>query len=345
MGRPGRRGRRARARRRRRRRRRATRSVSRRCAAALGVDVDGVARRRRSRRWRARSRMPARRARSWSPPTSSGRSRRPRRTSSAPTPGGPPSLWARHRQQVGAEVVEGDRARGRRPGRRRRARARRARGTRRRPRRPAGACRPRGCPTARARARCRSRTAASSSSGSTRPMAVDADDGDLAVRARRCGRTAECSTAASTWCAPALGRAPARGGDRLGGPAGEHDLAAAGAEQRGHRLAGLLDGDPRRRAPRRGRGPGSPGRLAQPPRHRLDDLGPRRRRRRVVEVVRAVTSLDRGDADVVAARRPTPRWPASSRRRARRASPAPCRGRRRRSPGARWRRRRTGSAR
>ena len=35
---------------------------------------------------------PARRARSWSPPTSSGGKRSPRRTSSAPTPGGPPIL-------------------------------------------------------------------------------------------------------------------------------------------------------------------------------------------------------------------------------------------------------------
>ena len=38
--------------------------------------------------------MPPRRARSWSPPTSSGSSRRPRRTSRAPTPLGPPSLCA-----------------------------------------------------------------------------------------------------------------------------------------------------------------------------------------------------------------------------------------------------------
>ena len=37
---------------------------------------------------------PARRARSWSPPTSSGSRRSPRRTSSAPTPGGPPILCA-----------------------------------------------------------------------------------------------------------------------------------------------------------------------------------------------------------------------------------------------------------
>ena len=97
---------------------------------------------------------PARRARSWSPPTSSGRSRSPRRTSSAPTPGGPAELVGADRQQVGAEVAEVDRhvpgglggvdvhehapLAARRP----------------RPRRPAAACRPRGCPTARARARC-----------------------------------------------------------------------------------------------------------------------------------------------------------------------------------------------
>ena len=42
--------------------------------------------------WATGSR-PARRARSWSPPTRSGGRRRPRRTSRAPVPAGPPSLW------------------------------------------------------------------------------------------------------------------------------------------------------------------------------------------------------------------------------------------------------------
>ena len=89
----------------------ATRSVSRRSRGRLARD--GRQRlgrgRAQARRWRARSRCrpagpaPGRRRRS------SGRSRSPRRTSSAPTPCGPPSLWALTDMQVGAELVEVDR--------------------------------------------------------------------------------------------------------------------------------------------------------------------------------------------------------------------------------------------
>ena len=91
---------------------------------------------------------------------------------------------------------------------------------------------------------------------------VDADD--RVAPAAGCGRTrrtAECSTAASTtWVRPGSRCAPRHGGgDRLGGAAGEHDLAGRAPSSVGHLLAGLLDRDAGRSCPRRGCGPGSPG--------------------------------------------------------------------------------------
>ena len=123
--------------------------------------------RRPSRRWPATFSNPARRARSWSPPTSSGGSRSPRRTSSAPMPGGPPILWALTLSRSAPRSRRRRPARARRPARRRRGRAHLGRGTRPRPRRPAAPCRPRGCPTAGGRARCR---------GGSRPISSAAID-------------------------------------------------------------------------------------------------------------------------------------------------------------------------
>ena len=171
----------------------------------------------------------------------------------------PAELVGADRQQVGAERPEVDRARARPPGRRRRAPARPARGSRPPPRRPAGPCPPRGCPTARAPARCRGRTAASTSSASTRPGAVDADDGvHLAVPRGRLphgrvldgrhhlvrapGRPRPSTAAAIASVAPLVNTT-----SRLRAPSSVGDL-----------LAGLLDGDPGGQCPRRGCGPGSP---------------------------------------------------------------------------------------
>ena len=97
-------------------------------------------------------------------------------------------------------------------------------------------------------------TAASSSSGSTRPTpstpTTVTEPPKAAAKVADDWRTAECSTAGEHDVRGAAGidgpahRAPRGGGDRLGGPAGEHDLAGAGTQQGGHLLAGLLEGDP-----------------------------------------------------------------------------------------------------
>ena len=73
--------------------------------------------------------------------------------------------------------------------------------------------------------------------------AVDADDRDLAVGL---GREAHRRVldGRQHLVAAALGRAPAGRGDRLGGPAGEHDRPRPGAEQRGDLLPRRLDRDP-----------------------------------------------------------------------------------------------------
>ena len=96
---------------------------------------------------------PPRRARSCSPPTTKGSTRRPRRTTRAPDPRRAPQFVGAHRHEVGAELVEGQ---WQVPGRRARVdvhAARRAGGTRRRPRRRAGRCPPRGWRAGSARAR------------------------------------------------------------------------------------------------------------------------------------------------------------------------------------------------
>ena len=151
---------------------------------------------------------PARRARSWSPPSNSGSSRRPRRTSNAPMPTGPPSFGRADRHQVDARVRRSRSGRGRRP-----AAASTWRST---PRAWHSADhlvdrlqrrRLRGWPTGSARAR-RRRRSASRDRGPRR-----------CVRWRRrraraprrvvptASRTAECSTAAATNAPPGVRRA------------------------------------------------------------------------------------------------------------------------------------------
>ena len=202
---------------------------------------------------------PARRARSWSPPTSSGRSRRP----------------APHEQRAGAgrtaELVRRSPTAGRRRGRRRRSGTWPAacggvdvdehaprRGTRRRPRRPAArvptswlphcTCTSGGVGRAPRRAPRRGRR------------------GRRGRRRRRSPRRARSAAAPhggvldrGQHLVPApLGGPPAGGGDRLGGAAGEHDLRGAAPSSVGDLLAGLLDARPRAASPSAWTRPGSP---------------------------------------------------------------------------------------
>ena len=151
--------------------------------------------------------MPARRARSCSPPTSSGRSRSPRRTSSAPARrAGRPSC-GRYRQQVGAQPVEVDRHVAGGGGRVDVHQHAQLTAPRPPPRPPAGRCPPRGWPTGRARARSR-RT-----DGGGHLVGVDpARAGRRPPRSRReradASRTAECSTAGTTTCDAPLSARP-----------------------------------------------------------------------------------------------------------------------------------------
>ena len=210
---------------------------------------------------------PARRARSWSPPTSSGRSAQAAPHEQRADAGRAAELVGGHGQQVGAELVEGDGVVAGGLGGVDVDEHARARGTPPPPRRPAGGCRPRGCPTARARATVSGRTAASELVGVDPPEAVDADDRDLAV-----GLGGEphrrVLDGGQHLVAAALGRPPARRRDGLGGPAGEHDRARPGPEQRGDLLPGRLHGHPGLEPlgvdPARDR-PGRPQPLASPP--------------------------------------------------------------------------------
>ena len=192
------------------------------------------------------------------------------------------------RQQVGAEVVEVDRARGRRPGPRRRARAR--------PRsRHAATTSATGCsvPTSwLPHCTCTSAGVGPDRVGASRRRRrgrrrSHADDRHLDASARRRQPHRRVldrghdHVRRPARAAPHVGR-----GDRLGRSAGEHDLAGPGAEQRGDRSRASSTRDPGRRALRRGSG--------RDRRAPVDcshasiastRLGPQRRGRRVVEVV------------------------------------------------------------
>ncbi len=230
---------------------------------------------------------PARRARSWSPPTSRGRSRRPRAHEQRADAGRPAHLVGAHRQQVGAEVVEVDRHVAGRPGRRRRGRARRGRGS-------AATTSATGCrvPTSwlphwrwtravsRAARRRRARRDRRGRLGRS-PTTVTAG----ANCGRRQPHRRVLDGRHDDVAAGALDGAPHGGGDRLGGPAGEDHLRGRHPARSATALAGVLDRRPAPGGPRRGCGRGLRRRRREPLDHRLDRLGPQRRRRRVVEVV------------------------------------------------------------
>ena len=180
---------------------------------------------------------PARRARSCSPPDEEGSTRRPRRTTRAPTPGGPPSLWALTETR---SAPSSSRSRGRCPGG-----GRRRRGPGRPWRRhtlddlapPAGSCRPRGWPLAVDEG---GRTAAEQSRRAPARRRRDrcgrAVDRELAHRCQRASRRRARRSARPRRTATGLpGRArvaPHDGRvDRLGPARGEHDLAGPGAER------------------------------------------------------------------------------------------------------------------
>ena len=118
-----------------------------------------------------------------------------------------------------------------------------------RPRPRAGASRPRGWRAARSPARSSGRTAATTSSGSNRPSRSTPTAVTSPGTRRQASSTAECSTAVVTTWTPSsesrrrADRAPHRGVDRFGPARREHDFARPGPEQRGHLLAGFLEGD------------------------------------------------------------------------------------------------------
>ncbi len=138
-------------------------------------------------------------------------------------------------------------------------------------------------------------------------------------------------------------RTPDRGVDRFGAARGEHHLARARAEQRGHLLACVLDCDARRAA-FGVQAPGVAVMVAEVRHHRVERLRAQRRRRRVIEI-RARHGSGRVRRGRRSGRRRRDDWSrtaGTSRRRGRRASRGSCRGRartRRAGSAARCRRR------
>ena len=194
---------------------------------------------------------PARRARSWSPPTRNGSMRRPRRTISAPMPGGPPSLWAETDTRSASRAPR-SRARGRQ-----RPTASTWTGTPRcRHRSTTSATgwtvptswlahwqwtRDAACPWI---GRHRSR-ASSTALGLDAAEAVHGDGLDRCrAGPRRRGRPSARRRRRATGPRPGAEGAPHGGVDRLGPSGGEHHLAGAHAEQSGHLVPGLLQGGP-----------------------------------------------------------------------------------------------------
>ena len=118
---------------------------------------------------------PPRRARSCSPPTSNGSTRKPAPHHQRADPGRPAELVGAHRHEIGAERRRGPARRARPRCTRRRARARRGVGTPRPPRAPAARCPPRGWPPGSARGRGRALPAALSRASSTAAGRCDRD--------------------------------------------------------------------------------------------------------------------------------------------------------------------------
>ena len=166
------------------------------------------------------SMVPERMSRSWPPPCSCGVTSRSRRTTSAPTPYGPPSLVRGQGQRVDAAGREVDRHLADRLHgvgvHRDVVGVRRAR----RPRRPAGRCRPRCWPTSPRPGR---PSAGSRSSEARRASRSRRPSGRPAAARRRRPRARRASAAGRgrrgarpPWTAPGCAAGPRRGGPRTG---------------------------------------------------------------------------------------------------------------------------------
>ena len=152
------------------------------------------------------------------------------------------------------------------------------------PRRPAGRCRPRGCPTGRGRARCRAGSRRAARRGRPgRPPSTRRPSTAPAARGRP--RTAECSTAGTTWCRP---RARPRRGTRSA-MASVAPLVNTTSRDRAPSSAATCSRASstatRAAMPSAWMRPGSPRAASSQRDHRVARLGPQRRRGRVVEVV------------------------------------------------------------
>ena len=168
------------------------------------------------------------------------RHRAPLRTSSTPTPAGPPHLCA---EAAAAAQPSGS---GSRPAD---AQASMKRGTPpRRPRRPsrprAARCRPRGWPSARRRPT----TPSGGGATSTRPSRSTGSDTASPAQAAAC-KTAECSTAVCATTAPAS-RTPRRSPEeaqvhRVGARGREGDLVGADLQRLGDGCPGVVEQQPR----------------------------------------------------------------------------------------------------
>ena len=313
----------------------------RRSAAASGARTRG--RRGRSRA-RPAGRVPARRR------PAAARSAARAARSSAPMPGGPPSLWA---DTDTRSAPSSSRSSGTWP-----AAARRVDVDERRPAPGSG-----------------STTSATGwtvptswlahwqwTSARERPCGAALLDGVVDGRRGRCGRAGRprCATTGAEPCrrrrAPRSARRRRRRSAGAAGPAratpqtaaliasvaarGEHDLAGPDAEEGGDLVTGVLQGGPDDADPRCGPGRGRRSIPRRRPSRAMAarDLGTQRRGRGVVEVVaghgRRQTTARAGVVAPGARRRQHHRDGAPDRRRtARPAAPGPCPGRRRRAPG------------
>ena len=205
------------------------------------------------------SSVPERTSRSCPPPCSSGHRRcTSRRSSSAPMPYGPPTLWPVTVIASSPLAAKSTRP-GRTPGPRRSAAGRRTRAQRRRVRGSAKIV-----PTSLlAHITVTRATSSGSRSSASRSVcgmhpAVGVDRQPLDPRRPR-ARRASATASSTAWCSTGLASTRVRAGSaarraqyrpltaRLSAsvpPRGEHDLAGPGAERRGERLPGLLDGTP-----------------------------------------------------------------------------------------------------
>ena len=225
---------------------------------------------------------PARRARSWSPPRRRGRIRSPRRTSKAPIPAGPPSLWADTDRR---SAPRSSNAIGRWPAA---AAASTCTST---PRsRQAATTSATGCtvPTSwLAACTCTTdvsgRMASTSSPGSMRPV-PSTPTTVTSPTASAPSRTAECSTAASTWWGPRS--AAPQHADAIASVALLVSTTDRGRAPRSAAISSRpVSTATRASSPSAWIRPGSPPGRASHSVMAVDDLWSRRRGRGVIEVV------------------------------------------------------------